>query len=96
LKIFLIIAPLSKTPRMAKKEQKPTIDFPFGIENYRLMFIGLAIIFLGFYLMTGGGSEDPAKWDPAIFSTRRTTVAPILVIAGFVVEIFAIMKKPKD
>ena len=48
---------------MAKKEVKPTIDFPFGRENYVLMIAGLAIIFLGFILMSGGGSEDPAVWD---------------------------------
>jgi hypothetical protein len=81
---------------MAKKEVKPTIDFPFGRENYVLMFTGLAIIFLGFILMSGGGSEDPAVWDPSIFSFRRITLAPILVISGFVIEIFAIMKKSKE
>jgi hypothetical protein len=81
---------------MAKKEIKPTIDFPFGRENYVLMLTGLAIIFLGFILMTGGGSEDPAVWDPSVFSFRRITLAPILVISGFVIEIFAIMKKSKE
>ena len=81
---------------MAKKEVKPTIDFPFGRENYVLMIAGLAIIFLGFILMSGGGSEDPAVWDPSIFSFRRITLAPILVISGFVIEIFAIMKKSKE
>ena len=81
---------------MAKKEIKPTIDFPFGRENYVLMIAGLAIIFLGFILMSGGGSEDPAVWDPSIFSFRRITLAPILVISGFVIEIFAIMKKSKE
>ena len=81
---------------MAKKEIKPTIDFPFGRENYILMLIGIAIIFLGFVLMNGGGSDDPAVWDPSIFSFRRITLAPILVISGFVIEIFAIMKKTKE
>lgn len=81
---------------MAKKEIKPTIDFPFGRENYVLMLIGIAIIFLGFVLMNGGGSDDPAVWDPSIFSFRRITLAPILVISGFVIEIFAIMKKTKE
>jgi hypothetical protein len=46
--------------------------------------------------MIGGGSDDPAVWDPGIYSTMRITVAPILVIAGFVVEVFAITKKAKD
>lgn len=81
---------------MAKKELKQVVDFPFGRENYILMLIGIGLIFLGFALMVGGGSDDPAVWDPSIFSTRRITVAPILVIAGFIVEVFAIIKKAKD
>jgi len=71
-------------------------DFAFGKENFRLMLIGLALIALGFILMIGGGSHDPAKFNPEIFNFRRLTLAPILVLAGYVVELFAIMKKPKD
>jgi hypothetical protein len=80
---------------MAKKE-KQVIDFPFGRENYMWMFIGIAFIFIGFLLMTGGGSEDPAVWDPAIFSFRRITLAPIMVMGGLVIEVYAIMKKTKN
>jgi hypothetical protein len=71
-------------------------DFAFGKENYRLMLIGLVLIAVGFILMIGGGSKDPSQFNPEIFSFRRITLAPILVLAGYVVEIFAIMKKPKD
>ncbi len=71
-------------------------EFAFGKENYRLMLIGLALIVIGFLLMIGGGSEDPNQFNPEIFSFRRITLAPILILAGYVVEIFAIMKKPKD
>ncbi|HNW72590.1 MAG: DUF3098 domain-containing protein [Bacteroidales bacterium] len=60
------------------------------------MLIGLAFIVVGFLFMIGGGSDDPAKFNPDIFSFRRITLAPILILAGFVTEIFAIMKKPKD
>ena len=81
---------------MAKKETKAPVDFPFGKENYTLMLIGMAVIFIGFALMSGGGSDDPAVWDPSIFSARRITVAPILVIAGFIIEVFAITKKSKE
>ncbi len=81
---------------MAKKELKQVVDFPFGRENYILMLIGIGLIFLGFACMVGGGSDDPAVWDPSIFSPMRITVAPILVIAGFIVEVFAIIKKAKD
>jgi len=47
-------------------------------------------------LMMGGGSEDPNKFNPEIFSTRRITVAPIVVLIGFAIEVFAIMYKPKN
>lgn len=80
-----------------KKETRTTIvDFPFGKENYIWMLVGIALIFIGFVLMSGGGSEDPAVFDESIFSFRRITLAPVLVIAGFVVEVYAIMKKSKD
>ncbi|MEI7500504.1 MAG: DUF3098 domain-containing protein [Bacteroidota bacterium] len=71
-------------------------EFAFGKENYRLMLIGLAFIVVGFLLMIGGGSADPAKFNPEIFSFRRITLAPVLILAGYVIEIFAIMKRPKD
>lgn len=82
---------------MSKKENKPVQqDFAFGKENYKLMLLGLALIFTGFVLMSGGGSEDPNIWNPEIFSFRRITLAPVLVILGFVVEVFAIVKKSKE
>jgi hypothetical protein len=71
-------------------------EFAFGKENYRLMLIGLAFIVVGFLLMVGGGSTDPNTFNPEIFSHRRITLAPILILAGYVIEIFAIMKRPKD
>jgi hypothetical protein len=97
-------SPLSKTQATAKqsKGDEQTIkaakvgEFAFGKENYRLMLIGLALIAVGFLLMVGGGSDDPNVFNPEIFSFRRITLAPILILAGFVVEIFAIMKRPKD
>ena len=90
-------SPAASTASALKKEtKKGVVDFAFGRENYRLMLIGIALIVLGFVLMIGGGSEDPAVWNPDIFSTRRITVAPVLVILGFVVEVIAIVKKSKD
>lgn len=83
-------------PALQPKQPAQVGDFAFGKENYRLMLIGLALIALGFILMIGGGSKDPSQFNPEIFSFRRITLAPILVLAGYVVEIFAIMKKPKD
>ncbi|MFM7218125.1 MAG: DUF3098 domain-containing protein [Bacteroidota bacterium] len=82
---------------MAKKETpKQVTDFAFGKENYLLMLVGIVVIFIGFLLMTGGGGEDPAVWNAEVFSTRRITIAPLMVVAGFVIEVFAIVRKPKD
>jgi hypothetical protein len=77
-------------------EQESRAGFAFGKENYRLLLIGLGLIVLGFLLMIGGGSKDPKVFSYDIFDFRRLTLAPILIIAGYVVEIFAIMKKPRD
>ena len=70
--------------------------FAFQKENYKWLLIGLVLNVIGFILMIGGGSDDPNKFDAAeLFSPVRLTVAPILIIAGYVVMIYAIMKKPK-
>lgn len=80
---------------MAKKTNKEA-GFALGKENYKLMAIGFAIIVLGFILMAGGGSDDPEVFNPEIFSFRRLTIAPLLLLFGFVFEVYAIMKKPKS
>jgi hypothetical protein len=75
--------------------------FYFGKENYRLMLIGLALIVVGFLLMMGAdantvdGKYDPNVWNEGIFSIRRIRIAPMLVIAGFAVEVYAILKRKK-
>ncbi|MDL2320356.1 DUF3098 domain-containing protein [Alistipes sp. OttesenSCG-928-B03] len=69
----------------------------FGKQNYLLMAVGFGLIVLGFILMTGGGDNDPNAFDAErLYSFRRITLAPILVLAGFVVEIVAILKRPKN
>ncbi len=71
--------------------------FAFGKENYKFLLIGLAINIVGFMLMIGGGTEDPNQFDAKeLFSPLRLTVSPILVVAGYIVMIYAIMKKPKS
>jgi uncharacterized membrane protein len=71
-------------------------DFPVKKDNLRLILIGLAINVLGYLLMIGGGSDNPNEFNEAeLFSTIRITVAPILIVAGFVVIILGIMRKPK-
>ena len=91
--------------KVAFKEKQATVKaaepqsragFAFGKENYHLLLIGLALIVLGFLLMIGGGSDDPKVFSQDIFNFRRLTLAPLLILAGYVVELFAIMKKPKD
>ncbi|MBN1388976.1 MAG: DUF3098 domain-containing protein [Bacteroidales bacterium] len=79
---------------VTKKSKKEDNGFALGKENYRLMAIGFGIIVIGFLLMLGGKSEDPNEFSEAIFSFRRITLAPVIVLAGFVFEIWAIMKKP--
>lgn len=66
---------------------------PLGRRNYVLMLIGLGVIVVGFVLMSGGGSDDPAVFNEKMFSFRRITLAPIVVIAGFAFEIYAIMSR---
>jgi hypothetical protein len=68
----------------------------FGKENYKWMIIGVVVMAIGFFLMAGGKSSDPNVFqDKDVYSTTRITIAPILIIAGLIIEIFAIMKKPK-
>lgn len=87
-------------PLVAKKattavRQPGNVTFVFARENYILLLAGLGLIVLGFILMIGGGSEDPNQFSEEIFSFRRMTLAPLLVLAGYVVEIYAIMRKPR-
>ncbi len=82
---------------MSKKQSEIQENgFALRKENYRLMAIGFAIIILGFILMIGGGSDDPNVFNPEIFSFRRITLAPVVLLIGFVFEIYAIMKSPKS
>jgi hypothetical protein len=87
---------IKRGARVAQKEQEEReARMPLGRRNYLLMLIGLGLILLGFVLMSGGGSDDPTVFNAEMFSFRRITLAPILVIAGFVVEVVAIMHRPK-
>lgn len=71
------------------------LQFSLRTENYKLIAIGFGIIVIGFLLMIGGKSEDPAVFNPEIFNFQRITLAPIVVLFGFIFEVYAIMKKPK-
>ena len=71
------------------------MDFVFKKKNYMILIAGLVSILLGITLMIGGGSEDPTKFSEEIFNFQRLTLAPILIVSGFVIGVFAIMIKSK-
>ena len=75
---------------MAKK------DFAFGKENFILIAVSIAVIAIGFMLMSGGGSQDPAGFNPEIFSTRRIVVAPVVTLIGFMLMIVGILKNSRE
>ncbi|MHB1921253.1 MAG: DUF3098 domain-containing protein [Chitinophagaceae bacterium] len=92
----------AKKEKSKKPESQPlkkTIQgktFLFSRENYQIMIAGIVIFILGLMLMAGGKSTDPNQFHPSqVYSFRRITVAPIVVMVGLLVEIYAIMKKPK-
>jgi len=70
-------------------------DFLFQKVNYKFLLIGIAVIALGFILMAGGGSDDPKVFNEEVFGFQRIRLAPTLVLIGFGVTIFAILKNPK-
>lgn len=82
---------------MNKHKKQTVTKGLFGKENYMMMLGGLLILAIGFFLMAGGKSAAPTVFnDNEVYSTTRITIAPLLIIAGFLIEIFAIMKKPKE
>ncbi|MDE5605869.1 MAG: DUF3098 domain-containing protein [Bacteroidales bacterium] len=78
------------------EKEKKGFDFAFRKENYILMGVGVLLLILGYVLLSGGGSDDPNVFSEALFNTRRLIVAPLVILAGFIVEIWAIMKRPKE
>ena len=89
----------NKTSAVSTNQQgKPSEEQStlFTKENYKWMLIGGVVMAIGFFLMAGGKSADPNVFnDNEIYSFRRITLAPILIVAGLVIEIFAIIKKQK-
>ena len=70
-------------------------EFLFDKVNYKILLVGLAVIGLGFLLMSGGGSDDPNVFNKEVFSFRRIRLAPTVVLIGFGVTIYSILKNPK-
>ena len=69
-------------------------DFAFGRMNYILLAVGMAVVIIGFLLMSGSGSSD-TNYDPDIFSARRIKVAPVVCLLGFVSMIYAVVHRTK-
>jgi hypothetical protein len=86
----------NKTAANTMATNDKTTEHLFGKENYKWMLVGLIVIAVGFILMVGGKSSDPNVFlDKEVYSVRRITIAPLLIIAGLLIEIFAIMRKPR-
>ena len=77
-------------------KKRTNLDFVFTKQNYILLIVGVVLICAGLFMMIGGGSDDPAIFSNAIFDSQRLTFAPLLIAAGFIVEVFAIMHKAKE
>jgi len=86
--------PKSTTKAAPTAPEKAT--FAFGKENYKMMIIGVVIVAIGMLLMVGGASDDPSKMSEEIFDFRRLTLAPIVIIGGYVVVLLSIIKKSKE
>lgn len=82
---------------MKKQEQnqEQKQEFLFEKVNYKILLVGIAVIALGFILMSGGGSDDPNVFNEAIFNFRRIRLAPTTVLIGFGITIYAIITNPK-
>ncbi|MBP5340883.1 MAG: DUF3098 domain-containing protein [Bacteroidales bacterium] len=78
-----------------KENENKGFELAFGKVNYILMAAGLVLLAVGYILLSGGGSDDPNVFNPAMFDSRRLVLSPILIVLGFVVEIVAIMYKKK-
>ncbi len=76
-----------------RNEQKQ--EFLFGRDNYKFLLIGLVVIAIGFILMAGGGSDDPNVFNEEIFNFRRIRLAPTVVLIGFGITIYSILRKPR-
>ena len=78
---------------MKNNEQQP--DFLFEKVNYKILLIGIAVIAVGFVLMSGGGSDNPKVWNDEVFNFQRIRLAPTVVLIGFGITIYSIFKKSK-
>jgi hypothetical protein len=85
------------TTRVTDTKIKHHSSLPlFEKDNYMWMAIGAVVIAIGMFVMSGGKNQDPNQFDyKQVYSTTRITIAPILILAGLMIEIYAIFKRPK-
>lgn len=84
---------------MASKEtpaEKPKMQFAFDKRNYTILILGIVLLIIGFFALSGGGSKDPNEFSDALFSTRRMVLAPIILMLGYITVGVAIMLKRED
>ena len=81
--------------KIMKENEQEKQEFLFEKVNYKILLIGIGVIALGFILMSGGGSDDPKVFNEAVFNFQRIRLAPTLVLIGFGITIYSILKKPK-
>jgi len=79
-----------------QKTEESKLSFAFNKTNYIILIVGLLVIITGFLLMIGGGSDDPEIFSESMFGFRRLTLAPILILGGYIIEIYAIMYRAKQ
>jgi len=101
MNFLILLPPIKNQPVMNKQKPNENIELApnqqplFRKINYILIGVGILFLASGFVLLSGGGSDDPEVFNPAIFDTRRLVVAPILMLIGLIVEIVAIMYRAK-
>ena len=79
--------------RFTAATDKNDEQMPLTVRNYVLIIAGFVVILIGMVLMTGGGSDNPEVFNYEMFSWRRITLAPILIVGGFAFEIYALLKR---
>lgn len=87
--------PKTEASKVSPSSAEPKTEFLFSQVNYVFLLVGIGVIILGFLLMAGGGSKDPNVFSEAIFNFRRIRLAPAVVLLGFGITIYAILKNPK-
>ena len=92
-KIKVVTNPANEPTGIPLQERR---NFAFDRDNYKWLLIGMAFLLVGYLLMIGGGSDDPDIFNYSMFDFQRLTLSPILLTIGYLLGIYAIMKKPRN